>query len=58
MMIGLKGDNKWKVMRTLASPVFTSGKLKAMVPLIDKVSVISSMHGFILFDYWYSLGWR
>ena len=42
MMIGLKGDSKWKVMRSLASPVFTSGKLKAMVPLVDSVS---SMQG-------------
>jgi len=36
MLISLKGD-KWKAMRTLASPVFTSGKLKGMVPLIDSV---------------------
>lgn len=36
MMINISGD-RWKAMRTLASPVFTSGKLKSMVPLIDNV---------------------
>lgn len=32
----LKGD-QWKSMRSMTSPVFTSGKLKGMVPLIDQV---------------------
>lgn len=36
MMIAQSGD-RWKAMRTLATPVFTSGKLKSMVPLIDRV---------------------
>ena len=36
MLTVLTGE-KWKVMRTLVSPVFTSGKLRLMVPLIDKV---------------------
>lgn len=31
----LKGEN-WKKMRTLASPVFTSGKLKLMIPHVNK----------------------
>ena len=32
----LEGD-KWKTTRSKISPIFTSGKLRAMVPLIDKV---------------------
>lgn len=36
MLTLLKGD-KWKSMRSMSSPIFTSGKLKGMVPLIDKV---------------------
>ena len=36
MLTLLKGE-KWKSMRTIMSPVFTSGKLKHFVPLIDKV---------------------
>ena len=32
----LNGD-KWKSMRSIVSPVFTSGKLKGFVPRIDKV---------------------
>lgn len=40
MMIVQSGD-RWKAMRTLATPVFTSGKLKSMVPLIDRVSIMS-----------------
>ena len=49
MMIVLSGD-RWKAMRTLATPVFTSGKLKSMVPLIDKVSAMPDFR--ILQKYW------
>ena len=41
MLVTLTGD-RWKTMRTLATPVFTSGRLKAMVPLIDTVLALSS----------------
>merc|ERR1711970_553185 len=34
-LTNLKGE-QWKKMRTIVSPVFTSGKLKGMVPIIDK----------------------
>ena len=37
MLTQLSGD-KWKSMRSTISPVFTSGKLKGFVPLIEKVS--------------------
>ena len=37
MLTVLTGD-KWKTMRTMVSPIFTSGKLKGMVNLIDNVS--------------------
>ena len=36
MLTLLTGD-KWKAMRSMMSPIFTSGKLRGMVPLIDKV---------------------
>ena len=39
MLTALKGD-KWKSMRSLISPVFTSGKLKGFVPRIDRVRCI------------------
>ena len=37
MLTILSGD-KWKAMRHMMTPVFTSGKLRGMVPLIDKVN--------------------
>ncbi len=36
MLTVMTGD-KWKEMRTIISPVFTSGKLKSMMPIIHKV---------------------
>ena len=37
MLLILTGD-RWKAMRTLATPIFTSGKLKGMTPIIESVS--------------------
>ncbi len=39
MMTMLTGE-KWKTVRNIISPIFTSGKLKAMTPLINKVCEI------------------
>ena len=39
MLINLNSD-LWRRMRTMASPIFTSGKLKTMVPHINKVIVV------------------
>ena len=36
MLIVIKGE-KWKAMRTMTTPMFTSGKLRGMASLIDKV---------------------
>nr|AIL94164.1 cytochrome P450 CYP3025A3 [Tigriopus japonicus] len=36
MLISLSGE-QWKTMRTIVSPIFTSGKLKAMTVLVNKV---------------------
>jgi len=36
MLTTLTGE-KWKTMRGIMSPVFTSGKLKSMMPIIHKV---------------------
>ncbi len=36
MLTSMKGE-KWKEMRAIMSPVFTSGKLKSMLPIIHKV---------------------
>ncbi|TRY80861.1 hypothetical protein TCAL_07803 [Tigriopus californicus] len=36
MLTSLKGD-QWKTMRSIVSPVFTSGKLKSMTVLVNKV---------------------
>ena len=38
MLTALEGD-KWKSVRGMLSPVFTSGKLKAMAPMINKVGI-------------------
>ena len=37
MLVQMRGD-EWKHMRSTLSPVFTSGRLKSMVPLIHKVA--------------------
>lgn len=42
MLINLNGD-LWRRMRTMASPIFTSGKLKTMVPHINKVIVVMAL---------------
>lgn len=36
MLTVLEGE-KWKQMRTMMSPIFTSGKLKATLPLLNKI---------------------
>ena len=38
MMTQLEGE-QWRTMRNLMTPVFTSGKLKAMVPIMNKVCI-------------------
>ena len=38
MFLTSMGGEAWKRMRTMSTPVFTSGKLKLMVPHINKVS--------------------
>ena len=40
MLTSLKGD-KWKSVRGLLSPVFTSGKLKSMAPMLTKVNYLN-----------------
>ncbi len=37
MLTAIKGE-KWKKVRSMMSPAFTSGKLKAMFPFIEKVT--------------------
>ena len=39
MLTTLDGD-QWKEMRSVVSPVFTSGKLRAMTKLVNKVSLL------------------
>ena len=36
-MLTLLTGEKWRAMRSMMSPIFTSGKLRGMVPLIDNV---------------------
>ena len=38
MLMALKGE-KWRKMRILLTPIFTSGKLKAMTDLVQKVGI-------------------
>ncbi len=40
MLTMLTGE-KWKKVRSMMSPAFTSGKLKAMAPFIDKVRILA-----------------
>ena len=42
-LTNMTGD-AWKRMRTMTSPVFTSGKLKLMVPHINKVRIPTCTH--------------
>ncbi len=39
MMTMLQGE-KWKLIRSIYSPIFTSGKLKAMTGYIHKVHML------------------
>ena len=41
-LTNMSGES-WKKMRTLSSPVFTSGKLKLMVPHVNKVRTLSRL---------------
>jgi len=47
MLLILTGD-RWKAMRTLATPIFTSGKLKGMTPIIESVGdrLVEHLEGF------------
>ncbi len=38
MLFSMTGD-KWKRMRAILSPVFTSGKLRAMIPMMNQVLI-------------------
>jgi cytochrome P450 len=37
MVINLKGDH-WKATRTIVTPIFTSGRLKTMVPIMHSIA--------------------
>jgi cytochrome P450 len=38
MLVSLKGET-WKAMSTITTPVFTSGRLKGMLPIMHRISV-------------------
>ena len=59
MLTVLNGE-QWKEMRSIVSPIFTSGKLKAMLPLIDKVLLLFlvMLLGIETYAISCSTGWR
>jgi cytochrome P450 len=49
MLVMMSGE-KWKIMRGIVSPVFTSGKLKSMMPIIHKVNEANIYVNIVKFD--------
>jgi cytochrome P450 len=57
MLVSMTGD-KWKRMRAILSPVFTSGKLRAMIPMMNKVIKPKNIVGIIYLNTDYFEGRR
>ena len=43
-LLTMMKDDKWKIMRTMLTPIFTSGKIKATLPVVNEAAKALTKH--------------